>query len=580
VIALFRTYLRPYLAQLLVVLVLLLVGAIGNLYLPDLNGDIINNGVVKGDTDYIVRVGAFMLIITVVVGLAAIASVYLSSLVANAFARDVRSAVFSKVETFGQVEVNHFGPASLITRNTNDVQQVQQLVFVALTVVVSAPILIVGGIFMALRTDVPLSGLLVVVLPLMALVIGLVMSRAIPLFRATQVKIDRINQVMRETLAGVRVIRAFVRTRHEEARFETASLDLYDTQLRAGRLFALTQPVIFAIFNLSTVAAIWFGAIRVQDGALSIGDLTAFLQYLSQILFAVLTAVFVFILVPRAAVSAGRILEVLETAPSIHDPDEPVVADPVGPERGVVEFRGVEFRYPGAQEPVLHDISFRAEPGRTTAIVGSTGSGKSTLINLIPRFYDATSGTVLVDGLDIRTMTREDLWARIGVVPQKAFLFGGTVSSNLRFGKAEASDDELWHALEIAQGRDFVSEMEGGLEAPITQGGSNVSGGQRQRLAIARAVVKDAPIFIFDDSFSALDFTTDARLRAALERELSGATVIIVAQRVGTILNADQIIVMDDGRIVGSGTHRDLLATNETYREIVYSQLSEAEAVA
>ena len=579
-IALLRTYLRPYAGRLLLVMGLLLIGAIGNLYLPDLNGQIINNGVVKGDTDYIVRVGGLMLLITVVVGIAAIASVYLSSLVANGFARDVRSAVFSKVETFGQVEVNHFGPASLITRNTNDVQQVQQVVFVALTVMVSAPILIVGGIFMALRTDVPLSGLLVVVLPLMALVIGLVMSRAIPLFRATQAKIDRINQVMRETLAGVRVIRAFVRTRHEEARFETASLDLYDTQLRAGRLFALTQPVIFAIFNLSTVAVIWFGAIRVQDGALSIGNLTAFLQYLSQILFATLTAVFVFILVPRAAVSAGRINEVLETAPSIHDPDAPVVPDVTGPERGVVEFRGVEFRYPGAQEPVLRDISFRAEPGQTTAIVGSTGSGKSTLINLIPRFYDATSGAVLVDGVDIRTMDREDLWAQIGVVPQKAFLFGGTVSSNLRFGKADATDDELWRALEVAQGRDFVSEMDGGLEAAITQGGSNVSGGQRQRLAIARAVVKDAPIYVFDDSFSALDFATDARLRAALERELGGATVIMVAQRVGTVLNADRIIVMDAGRIVGSGTHRQLLETNETYREIVYSQLSEAEAVA
>jgi ATP-binding cassette subfamily B protein len=559
---------------------LLLVQAIGNLYLPDLNADIINNGVVRGDTDYILRVGAFMLLITVIVGIAAVASVYFSSLVANAFARDVRGAVFSTVETFGQVEVNKFGPASLITRNTNDVQQVQQVVFVALTVMVSAPILIVGGIFMALRTDVPLSGLLVIVLPLMALVIGLVMSRAIPLFRATQAKIDRINQVMRETLAGVRVIRAFVRTRHEEARFETASLDLYDTQLRAGRLFALTQPVIFAIFNLSTVAALWFGAIRVQDGGLSIGNLTAFLQYLSQILFATLTAVFVFVLVPRAAVSSGRIREVLDTAPSIHDPETPVVPGPAGPDRGVVEFRGVEFRYPGAQEPVLHDISFRAEPGRTTAIVGSTGSGKSTLVNLIPRFYDATAGSVLVDGVDIREMNREDLWARIGVVPQKAFLFGGTVASNLRFGDGDATDDELWHALDIAQGRDFVSEMDGGLEASIAQGGANVSGGQRQRLAIARAIVKDTSIYIFDDSFSALDFATDARLRAALDRELGGATVIIVAQRVGTILNADRIIVMDNGRIVGSGTHRQLLETCETYREIVYSQLSEAEAVA
>ena len=577
-IALLRTYLAPYRRQIAVVLVLLLVQAIGNLYLPDLNGEIINNGVVTGDIDYIFRTGGLMLLITALVGVAAIGSVYVSAAVANGFARDVRTAVFSAVETFGQVEVNHFGPASLITRNTNDVQQVQQLVFMGLTIMVSAPILIVGGVFMALRTDVPLSGLLLVVVPLMALVIGLVMVRGIPLFRATQAKIDRINQVMRETLAGVRVIRAFVRARHEEDRFRTASEDLFDTQLATGRLFALTQPVIFAIFNLSTVAALWFGAVRVQDGALSIGDLTAFLQYLTQILFAMLTAVFMFILVPRAAVSSDRIGEVLGTMPSIHDPEQPVVPSTTGPDRGVVEFRNVEFGYPGADEPVLHDISFRAEPGKTTAIVGSTGSGKSTLVNLVPRFYDATGGSVLVDGVDIRDMDRELLWSRIGVIPQKAFLFGGTVSSNLRFGHDTATDEELWHALDIAQGSDFVREMEGGLEAPINQGGSNVSGGQRQRLAIARAIAKDAAIYLFDDSFSALDFATDARLRAALERELSGATVIIVAQRVGTILNADRIIVLDGGRIVGSGTHRELLEANETYREIVYSQLSESEA--
>jgi ATP-binding cassette subfamily B protein len=445
---------------------------------------------------------------------------------------------------------------------------------------VSAPILIVGGVIMALRTDVPLSGLLVVIIPLMGVLIGVVMSRLIPIFRETQVRLDRINQVMRESLAGVRVIRAFVRTRHEEARFEGASRDLYDVQLRGGRTFAFTQPIILGIFNLSTVAAIWFGALRVDAGAMSIGNLTAFQQYLAQILFAVLTATFMFILVPRAAVSAGRIQEVLETEPSIADPEHPVSPAEDGLDRGVVEFRDVEFRYPGAEDPVLRGISFRAAPGQTTAIVGSTGSGKSTLVNLIPRFYDATKGTVLVDGVDVRAMHREDVWARIGMIPQKAFLFAGTVASNLRFGKADATEEELWRALDIAQGRDFVAAMDGGLDAVIAQGGSNVSGGQRQRLAIARAVVKGASIYVFDDSFSALDFATDARLRQALDRNLSGATKIIVAQRVGTILNADQIVVLDAGQVVGIGTHRELLESNETYREIVYSQLSRQEAVA
>jgi ATP-binding cassette subfamily B protein len=579
-IGLLVTYLRPYARTIVVVLGLLLIAAIGNLYLPDLQGDIINNGVVTGDTDYILRVGALMLLVTAVVGVASIIAVYFSSKVAMGFGRDVRAAIFTTVQSYSQVEVNKFGPASLITRNTNDVQQVQQVIFLALTIMVSAPILIVGGIFMAVRTDGTLSLLLLVILPIMAVVIGLTFVRLVPLFRATQAKIDRINQVMRETLSGVRVIRAFVRTSHEEARFETASRDLYEVQLQAGRIFAITQPVIFAIFNLSTVAVLWFGAARVDSGELAIGNLTAFLQYLLQILFATLTAVFLFILVPRAAVSSGRIREVLATEPSIHDPDLAVVPPSDGPEHGVVEFRDVEFRYPGAEQPVLRGISFRAAPGQTTAIVGSTGSGKSTLVNLIPRFYDATSGAILVDGVEVMAMNREDLWDRIGLIPQKAFLFSGTVASNLRFGKADATDDELWRALKIAQGREFVSEMANGLDSEIVQGGTNVSGGQRQRLSIARAIVKDAPIYIFDDSFSALDFATDARLRAALDRELGGATVIIVAQRVGTILNADQIIVMDNGQIVGIGTHRQLLESNETYREIVYSQLSESEAVA
>jgi ATP-binding cassette subfamily B protein len=578
-ISLFRRYLRPYAAQIAVVLALLLLQALGNLYLPDLNADIIDNGVVVGDTDHILRVGALMLLVTAVLGVAAVIGVYLSARIAMGFGRDVRRAVFAAVESFSQVEVNHFGPASLITRNTNDVQQVTIVVFMGLAMMVSAPILIVGGIIMAIRTDVELSGLLLVVLPLMALFIGIVMSRAIPLFRATQTKLDRINQVMRETLAGVRVIRAFVRTRHEEARFDTASLDLYDTQLAVGRLFALTIPVMTAILNLSTVAVMWFGAIRVADGAMQIGNLTAFLQYLLQILFAVLTAIFMFILIPRGAVSAGRINEVLGTEPSIADPAAPVTSvDPA--ERGVVEFRGVEFRYPGAEEPVLHDLTFRAAPGEITAIVGSTGSGKTTLINLIPRFYDVTAGSVLVDGVDVRDREREELWARVAMVPQKAFLFAGTVASNLRFGDADASDEELWAALTTAQARDFVAAMPDGLDSPITQGGSNVSGGQRQRLAIARALARRADIVVFDDSFSALDVATDARLRAALTDDLRDATVIIVAQRVATIMRSDRIVVLDGGRIVGIGTHRELLESNETYREIVFSQLSEAEAAA
>jgi len=594
-IRLLRRYLRPYAWPIALVLVLLLVQAIGNLYLPTLQGEIINDGVSKGDTGFITSTGIFMLVVTFVVGAASIVGVYFSAQVAMGFGRDVRSAIFRQVEAFSQVEINKFGTPSLITRNTNDVQQVQTLVFMVLALMISAPILIIGGIILAVRQDVPLSGLLVVVLPLMVAFIAIVMSRAIPLFRAMQVKLDRINQVMRETLAGVRVIRAFVRTEHEEQRFDDANVDLFSTALRVNRLFAITIPVMTLILNLSTVGVMWFGALRVESGEMPIGNLTAFLQYLLQILFAVLMAVFMFIFVPRAAVSAGRIQEVLETEPSIHDPERPVEAalvaaagagdgrdgqDGHGGTGGRIEFRDVEFRYPGAQDPVLHHVSFVAEPGETVAIVGSTGSGKTTLVNLIPRFYDVTDGAVLIDGVDVREMDRADVWRRLGVIPQRAFLFAGTVASNLRFGDENATDEELWAALAVAQGRDFVQEMEGGLEAPITQGGTNVSGGQRQRLAIARALVKRAGILIFDDSFSALDFGTDARLRAALDREMGWATRLIVAQRVGTIMKADRILVIDAGRIVGSGTHSELLASNETYREIVYSQLSAEEAAA
>jgi ABC-type multidrug transport system, ATPase and permease components len=591
-IGLLRTHMRPYRTQIGLVMALLLVQALTSLYLPNLNADIINNGIEKGDNNYILSTGGQMLLVTLLQGVCAIIAVYFGARVAMGFGRDVRAAIFKRVAGFAQVEINHFGTASLITRNTNDVQQVQMVVFMALTIMILAPITGVGGVIMAVREDVPLSGLLVVILPLMALVIGLVMRRAIPLFQAMQAKLDRINQVMREALTGIRVIRAFVRTEHEEARFDVANADLFDTSIRVNRLFALTIPTMMAILNLSTVAVMWFGSMRIDSGAMPIGNLTAFLQYLMQILMAVLMAVFMFILVPRAAVAGGRIQEVLTIAPSIVDPEQPVTlptivrahGDGSGPapatSAGMIEFRHVEFHYPGAEQPILHDISFTARAGETTAIVGSTGSGKTTLINLLPRFYDVTGGTVLVDGIDVRQMRREDLWARIGVVPQKAFLFSGTVASNLRYGDESATDEALWQALEIAQARTFVTEMEGGLEAPIDQGGTNVSGGQRQRLAIARALVKRAPIYIFDDSFSSLDFKTDAQLRAALQHDLRSAVVLIVAQRVGTIMKADQIVVMDEGRIVGTGRHRDLLETCETYREIVLSQLTAAEAAA
>jgi ATP-binding cassette, subfamily B, multidrug efflux pump len=573
VITLLRRYLPPYRWAILLVVTLLMVQAIANLYLPELNADIINNGVAKGDTDYILRTGGFMLVVTFALSIAAVIGVFFGARTAMAFGRDVRSALFRQVQTFSQVEVNHFGAPSLITRNTNDVQQVQMVVLMALNVMISAPIMVVGGVIMALRQDVPLSGLLLVILPIMAALIGFVMSRAIPLFQAMQKKLDRINLVMRETLAGVRVIRAFVRTRHEEERFDQANEDLMVTALTVNRLFAITLPALMAIMNLTTVAVLWLGAYRVDSGGMPIGNLTAFLQYIMQVLFAVMTAVIMFVMVPRAAVSGGRIAEVLETQPAIVDPPTPI--SPI--RQGRVEFRDVEFRYPGAEEPVLSGISFEANPGETTAIVGSTGSGKSTLINLIPRFYDTTAGAVLVDGVDVREMDRDDLWKRIGMIPQRAFLFGGTIASNLRWGDEQASETDLWRALEIAQGRDFVQEMPEQLEAPIAQGGTNVSGGQRQRLAIARALAHKPDIYVFDDSFSALDFRTDARLRAALARELGHATVIIVAQRVGTILHADRIVVLEAGGIAGIGTHDELMRSCETYREIVLSQVTEEE---
>ena len=572
-IRLVRERLKPYWRQIAVVMVLLLIQAIANLYLPTLNADIINNGVVTGDTAYIIKTGALMLGVSLVFVIAAIVAVYWGSKVAMGFGRDVRGALFRRVQSFSQAEVNHFGTPSLITRTTNDVQQVQMVVLMMLNVIISAPMMAIGGIIMALRLNVPLSAVILVAIPVMAVFIGLVMMRAIPLFMSMQKKIDRINQLSREMLSGVRVIRAFDRTAYEEERFDVANTDLTTTTLRVGRLFALMMPILILILNLSMVAIMWFGGIQVADHGMPIGDLTAFLTYIVQILLAVLMATIMFVMVPRAAVSAKRIQEVLETQPSIVDPEQPAVAET---QAGRVEFRDVEFRYPGAEEPVLSAISFTARPGETTAIVGSTGSGKTTLISLIPRFYDVTGGAVLLDGVDVREMAQQDVWRRIGLVPQKAFLFSGTVADNLRYGDEQATDEGLWHQLEVAQGREFVEEMPDKLEEHISQGGASVSGGQRQRLAIARALAKQAPIQIYDDSFSALDFTTDARLRAALHKHTADATVIIVAQRVGTIMHADQIIVLDDdGTIAGVGTHEELLHTSDTYREIVASQLGE-----
>jgi ATP-binding cassette subfamily B multidrug efflux pump len=567
-------YLLPYRAYLAVVMVLVTVQAISNLYLPSLNADIINNGVVKGDTGYILRVGGFMLLVTSLLGAASVISVYFGAKTAMSFGRDVRSAIFRKVMSFSQKETNLFGTPSLITRNTNDVQQVQMVLVMAFNVMIMAPIMLVGGVIMALREDVPLSGLLVVIVPLIVLLIAIVALRALPLFRSMQRKTDRINQVMREKLAGMRVIRAFVRTEHEERRFDEANADLTRTQLRVNRLFSMMIPALFMIMNLSTVAIVWFGGLRVDAGAMQIGNLTAFMQYVMLVLFSVMMAAMIFVMVPRAAAAAERIQQVLDAEVTLCDPAEP---EEIPAPRGEVEFKDVEFRYPGAEEPVLCRISFTAKPGQTTAIVGSTGSGKSTLVNLIPRFYDVTSGSVRIDGVDVRRLRTEDLWQLIGLIPQKAFLFSGTVATNLRYGNEAAGEDELWHALAVAQAEDFVREKPEGLAAEIDQGGTNVSGGQRQRLAMARAIVKKPRIYIFDDSFSALDFKTDQQLRAALRRETLDATVIIVAQRVGTIMHADQIVVLEAGDIVGIGTHKQLMEGCETYREIVYSQLTREE---
>jgi len=568
-------FLKPYWKQVTLTVVLLLLQVMSNLYLPNLNADIINNGVAKGDIRYILKTGSFMLVVTLLLAACAIASSYFSFKISMSFGRDMRRAIFYKVESFSQADLDKFGTPSLITRNTNDVHQIQMLVLLGLNIMVMAPIMCIGGIIMALRQDVVLSSSIIIIVPIMAVVVWILLSKATPLFRSIQVKIDRVNQIMREKLMGVRVIRAFVRNDYEVRRFDEANRDLTTTTLRVNRIIAFAIPSLIIIMNMSTIAIMWFGGHRIDSGAMPIGNLTAFLTYVMEIMISITLAMSMFIMVPRAEASAERLLEVLHTEPSIKDPAEPVAPHKT---RGNVEFSGVEFSYPGAEESVLRDISFIAAPGKTTAIIGSTGCGKSTLVNLIPRFYDVTGGSIKIDGIDIRGMRLRDLRDRIGLVPQKAFLFSGTIAGNLRYGNENATDEELWHALEVAQAKDFVMEIPGKLYAPVEQGGVNFSGGQRQRLAIARALVKKPDIYLFDDSFSALDFKTDAQLRLALKKETVNSTVIIVAQRVSTIMDAEQIITLnDDGTIAGIGTHAQLMETCEVYRDIVYSQLSEEE---
>jgi ATP-binding cassette subfamily B multidrug efflux pump len=568
-------YLRPYWPLLIAVVVFQAGQSIASLFLPALNADIIDRGVATGDTGYILSTGGLMLLVTLAQIVCSIVAVYFGAKVAMAFGRDVRGSIFERVGAFSEREVSTFGAASLITRTTNDVQQVQMLVLMSCTMLAATPIMAVGGVVFALQEDLTLSWIMVIAVPVLLIAVGLIVARMTPQFRKMQERIDAVNRVLREQLTGIRVVRAFVREPVERARFADANAAVTDTAMRAGRLFALMFPIVMLVLNVSSVAVLWFGAYRIEDGSLQVGSLTAFLSYLIQILMAVMMATFLAFLLPRAAVSGDRIGAVLATESSVVPPTSPVTALRG---TGMVELRDATFAYPGAEQPVLRDVSFTAVPGRTTAIIGSTGSGKTTLVNLLPRLFDATGGAVLVDGVDVRELDPDLLWGRIGLVPQRAYLFSGTVASNLRYGNPDATDEELWRALEIAQGREFVEAMPEGLDAPIAQGGTNVSGGQRQRLAIARALVKRPEIYVFDDSFSALDTATDARLRAALAREVGDATMIVVAQRVSTIVDADQIIVLEDGAIVGRGTHDELLASSPEYHEIVASQLSAEEA--
>ncbi|WP_342000661.1 ABC transporter ATP-binding protein/permease [Microbacterium sp. LWH7-1.2] len=569
-------YLSPAWPLIVAVVFFQLAQSIASLWLPTLNADIIDNGVVTGDIPYIWSTGGVMLIVSLVQVMCAIVAVYFGSRLATGMGRELRGDLFHRVVAFSQREVGQFGAPSLITRNTNDVQQVQMLVQVSATLMISAPMLAIGGVIMAISQDVGLSWLMAVAIPVLLVIVGLIVWRMVPAFTQMQKRIDRVNQIMREQLSGIRVVRAFVRERQERTRFEAASDDVMATGLRAGNLMALMFPAVMLVMNVSSVAVIWFGAFQVQNNGVQIGTLFAFLTYLMQILMGVMMATFMFVMIPRAAVCANRVGEVLETEPSV---STPLAAASAPVPTGRIEFDHVDFAYPGAEDAVLHDVTFTVEPGTTTAVIGSTGSGKTTLISLVPRLFDVTAGSVRVDGVDVRDYDPDELWTRVGLVPQRAFLFSGTIASNLRYGDRDATDEQLWTALELAQAADFVRAMPEGLEAPVAQGGTNVSGGQRQRLAIARALVKRPEAYIFDDSFSALDLRTDAALRRALDTHLPDATRLVVAQRVSTIQHADQILVLDHGRVVGIGTHAQLVETNDTYREIVESQLA-AEAAA
>jgi len=567
-------FLRPFAAAVSAVLGLVFLQSLAELALPTLMSDIINTGVMRGDTAYIWRVGGRMLLVAAGSAVCAIAVSYLAARIAAGFGRILRARVFTRAESFSLHEFDKIGTSTMITRTTNDITQVQMVMVMILRMMVMAPMMAIGGTIMAVSKDAHLSLILLIAVPFLAAVITLLASRTIPLFTLMQSKLDRLNRVLREGLTGIRVIRAFDRVEYEKRRFEEANRDLTETAIRVNRILAVLFPVLMLVMNFTSISIVWFGGIRIDNGQMKLGDMMAFIQYAMQIMFSLVMVSMMFVMIPRAEASATRINEVLETAPEINDPTEP---KRVASQRGLVEFEDVTFSYPGAEQPALNHISFRAEPGQVTAIIGGTGSGKSTLISLIPRFYDVDSGRVLVDGVDVREMTQDDLRARIGFVPQKAVLFTGTIADNIRYGKETATDEEVRRAAEIAQATEFISGMKDGFASEISQGGTNVSGGQKQRLSIARALVRRPEIYVFDDSFSALDFRTDARLRAALRKETADATVIIVTQRVSTVMDADQIIVLDDGEIAGIGRHKDLLKTCPVYREIVSSQLSEEE---